>query len=89
MEINGGDLVLYINDKPVAVCSGTLTLPESFDYVSCLEPESERTVEVSGIGLPEINLTPIQEWNYQWYRSGELPRKEKKAYRKKLLKMLS
>jgi hypothetical protein len=87
MEVSN-DLVLYIDGKPVVVCTGaTLTPQEPKGYVSCLEPEGIRTFEVSGIGLPEP--TALQEWQYHWYRSKVLPRKEKKAYRKKLLKLLA
>lgn len=87
METIANNIILYVDGKPVLASNVKLSIePPPYPVITCTE-EVHSTFEFSGLWeMPE--LTPIQEWQYQWYRSGELPRKEKKAYRKKLLKML-
>ena len=83
--MDGNKLVLHIDGDEVLVADG-LTLPVIEDYVPCTEPV-DYTFVVGRFGIPE--LTWSQEWEYNWWKSMELPRKEKKAYRKKLIKMIN
>ena len=83
--IQGNALLIYFNGEPIgATTSASL---KGVPAEPCTTVTTgEYTFTASKFEMPE--LTPRQEWNYQWYRSGDLPRKAKKAYRKKLLKML-
>jgi hypothetical protein len=84
MDSNG--LVLYIDNKPVSVLTDAELAAEpcTVDVVS----GKEYIFECLGKWqLPE--MTTEQELRYQWYRSSELPRKVKKAYRKKLKRIIT
>lgn len=87
MEINGSKLVLYVDGEPITVCNEVkMTLPEiEADIVRTCE---DKTWTFQSAGFEELKLTPQQLWNYNWWMARTLPRKQKKAYRKKLIKML-
>ena len=87
MVINGSNLVVYIDGEPVAACDEVkLTLPEiEADIIITCE---EQTYTFQSSKFQELEMTFEQEWNYNWWKSKVLPRKQKKAYRKKLIKML-
>lgn len=86
-EINSGGVILYIDGKPIA-CSGvTLTLP----FMSCTDSTEMFTGQEYTFtceGLVDKEWTFEDHWNYNYYMAKHLPRKQKKAYRKKLVKML-
>jgi len=85
MEIKSNKLILYINNEPIEVLSG-IDLTTVGDYTSCTtEISGEYTFE-AGKWEPEYTLEA--QWKYNWWMARTLPRKQKKAYRKKLLKML-
>lgn len=83
MEINSGTLVLYIDGKEIMACNDAqLTIPEN--YISCTSPSEEHTFIFQG--LEGFKWTRLQQLQFEWFKSGELPRKKKKAYRKVLSK---
>jgi hypothetical protein len=82
MEIHSGKLLIYTAQGPVNACNdAVLTVPEREAMQSdILRTCGEYTFIASKFELPALTL--IQQLNYQWYMSKELPRKKKKAYRK-------
>ena len=84
-KIDGKSLLVYLDGELISVTTGLeFTQPQLEPWATVTNGEYSFTA--SKFEMPEWTLK--QEWNYQWYRSGELPRKAKKAYRKKLIKML-
>ncbi|HYF69104.1 MAG TPA: hypothetical protein VD884_13265 [Ohtaekwangia sp.] len=82
------DLIIYVDGKPVGVTTGELTLPEN--YESCTESFPNYEFKCEGLmRLDDFKLSPEQEWTYQWFRSVEMPRKKKKAFRKYLKSFLT
>jgi hypothetical protein len=86
MEINSGNLILYVDDKPIIACTGaTFTLPENEPPILC-EAVPEYNLTVSG-KWPE--LTRLQALKFEWYCARRMSRKKKKSYRKKLEQAIS
>lgn len=87
MEINGGQVLICVNGEAIGcttdatLSTATLNL-EPYDRPPILCPSvPEWNLTVSG-KWPE--LTRLQALEFEWYCSVKMPRKKKKAYRKKL-----
>lgn len=82
--INGTDLLVYIDGNPVVTTNHNFN--PTIDYLPITTPiEGEVTFD-SLNRFDSSQWTYLQQLEYQWAHSIELPRKQKKAYRKRLSK---
>lgn len=87
--LDGKSLLVYIDGNPIGCTTdAVLNLPDYKETILC-EARSEFILTLEGhcqFGGPSKfeEMTYLQKIEYNWYRSKELPRKEKKAYRKRL-----
>lgn len=84
MEIKDNQVIIYIDDKPIACTSSVnLTIDDPAPVLCTAVPEWN--LKVSG-KWPK--LTRLQALDFEWHCSRRMPRKKKKAYRKKLRKAI-
>lgn len=84
--IEGNKLILYADGKPIGVTTDAVITDNSHEAPTICEavPEFNITVE----GLYNFTLTRPQALFQEWIRSSSLPRKKKKAYRKRISKAM-
>ena len=91
MKIEDNQVLIYIDDKPIACTTGatldttTLNL-ESFDAPALCAAVPEWNITVSG-KWPE--LTRLEALKFEYYCARRMPRKKKKSYRKQLVKAMA
>ncbi len=88
MKIDGSKLLIYLDGEPIGCTTpATINVTPQDEITSICDPRSEFILNLEGVyKFGELEMTYLQKIVYNWHRAKEMPRKRKKAYRKRLEK---